>query len=209
VSRVDLRTRAGVARRAGQDPARYEERYRPTGAALGLASALLALGLGFLWHTQLIFAALTVLLAIPAMLAIARRPVAFRADHAGITLGSDRQLPRRPAVFIPWADAEKIILYPGHTSSGDQAQYVGVQRREGAPPPYGNEQVPWCPVPGVAAGAARRIKSWRLDREQSWPPSPPQWRRESPSSTPGTTPTGALKDRANARTSHRMACEPS
>ena len=79
------------------DPARYEERYRLAGAALGLASALLALGLGFLWHTQLIFAALTVLLAIPAVLAIARRPVAFRADHAGITLGSDRQLPRRPA----------------------------------------------------------------------------------------------------------------
>jgi hypothetical protein len=125
------------------DPGRYEERYRLTGAALGLASALLALGLGFLWHTQLIFAALTVLLAIPAVLAIARRPVAFRADHAGITLGSDRQLPRRPAVFIPWADAEKIILYPGYTSSGDQAQYVGVQRREGAPPlPYGNELVP-------------------------------------------------------------------
>ena len=149
------------------DPARYEERYRLTGAALGLASALLALGLGFLWHTQLIFAALTVLLAIPAVLAIARRPVAFRADHAGITLGSDRQLPRRPAVFIPWADAEKIILYPGYTSSGDQAQYVGVQRREGAPPlPYGNEQVPRCPLPGVAAGATRRIKSWRLDRGQ-------------------------------------------
>ena len=137
------------------DPARYEERYRPTGAALGLASALLALGLGFLWHTQLIFAVLTVLLAIPAVLAIARRPVAFRADHAGITLGSDRQLPRRPAVqmSIPWADAEKIIVYPGYTSSGGQAQYVGVQRREGAPPlPYGNEQVPWYPVPGVAAG---------------------------------------------------------
>jgi hypothetical protein len=149
------------------DPARYEERYRPTGAALGLASALLALGLGFLWHTQLIFAALTVLLAMPAVLAIARRPVASRADHAGITLGSDWQLPRRPAVFIPWADAGKIILYPGCTSRGSQAQYVGVQRREGAPPlPYGNEQVPWCPVPGVAAGATRRIKSWRLDREQ-------------------------------------------
>ena len=35
-------------------------------ATLGLASALLALGHGFLWHTQLIFAALTILLAIPA-----------------------------------------------------------------------------------------------------------------------------------------------
>jgi hypothetical protein len=121
------------------DPARYEERYRLTGAALGLASAVLALGLGFLWHTQLIFAALTVLLAIA----------------------------RCPAVFIPWADLEKIILYSGYTSSGDQARYVAVQRRKGAPPlPYGNEQVPWCPVLGVTAGAARRIKSWRLDREQ-------------------------------------------
>jgi hypothetical protein len=69
-------------------------------------------------------------------------------------------------VLIPWADAEKIILYVGYTSSGDQAQYVGVQRREGAPPlPYGNEQVPGHP-PGVAAGAAQQIKSWRLDREQ-------------------------------------------
>ena len=100
------------------DPGRYEERYRLTGAPLGLASALLAVGLGFLWHTQLIFAALTVLAVIPAVLAVARRPVAFRADHAGITLGSDRQLPRRPAVFIPWTDVERIVLYPCRKAAG-------------------------------------------------------------------------------------------
>jgi len=148
------------------DPGSYEERYSLTSTALGLASALLAIGLGFLWHTHLIFAALTVLAAIPAVLAVARRPVAFRADHAGITLGSERQLPRR-AVVIPWADVEKIILYSGYTSSGDQAQYIGVQRREGAPAlPNGNKQAPWCPVPGVAAGATRRIKNWRLDSER-------------------------------------------
>jgi len=41
------------------DPARYEERSRLAGAALGLASAVLALGLGFLWHARLILAALT------------------------------------------------------------------------------------------------------------------------------------------------------
>jgi hypothetical protein len=69
---------------------------------------------------------------IPAVVAMALRPIAFRADHAGITLGSERLLPRRPAMFIPWADIEKIILYPGHTSSGDRAQYIGVQRRERA-----------------------------------------------------------------------------
>ena len=101
------------------DPARYEERYRLTGAALGLASALLAVGLGFLWHTNLIFAALAVLAAIPAVLVIARRPVALRADHAGITLGSERLLPRRRPCSPPGQDVEKIILYPGY-SSGDQ-----------------------------------------------------------------------------------------
>jgi hypothetical protein len=157
------------------DPARYEERYRLTGAALGLASALLAVGLGFLWHTNLIFAALAVLAAIPAVLVIARRPVALRADHAGITLGSERQLPRRPAVFIPWADVEKIILYPGRKAAGfgdylwasGEVECIGVQRRDGAPAlPYGNEQAPGCPLPGVAAGATRQIKNWQLDREQ-------------------------------------------
>jgi hypothetical protein len=45
----------------------------------------------------------------------ARRVIAFRADQAGITLGAvpGRLMVRRgPAVFIPWADAEKIIFYP-------------------------------------------------------------------------------------------------
>jgi hypothetical protein len=157
------------------DPGCYEERYR-LGRAVGvLASALLALGLGLLWHTPLIFAALTVLFAIPAVLAVARPPVAFRVDHAGITLGSDRQLPRSPAVFIPWTDVERIILYPGRKAAGfgdyiwasDQAQYIGVQRRDGAPAlPHGNERAPWCPVPGVAAGATRQIKRWHLDRDR-------------------------------------------
>jgi hypothetical protein len=157
------------------DPGRYEERYRLTGAALGLVSALLALGLGLLWHTQLIFAALTVLAVIPAVLAVALRPVAFRADHAGITLGSDRLLPRRPAVFIPWADVERIVLYPGRKAAGfgdylwasGEVEYIGVQSRDGAPAlARGNKQAPWCPVPGVAAGATRPIKNWRLDRER-------------------------------------------
>ena len=30
----------------------------------------------------------------------------------------------------------------------------------------GNKQAPWCPVPGVASGATRPIKNWRLDRER-------------------------------------------
>jgi len=157
------------------DPGCYEERYRTSRAVQVLASALFALGLGVLWHTPLIFAALTVLLAVPAVLALVLRPVAFRADHAGITLGSDRLLPRRPAVFIPWTDVERIILYPDRKAAGlgdyiwasGEVECIGVLRREGAPAlPYGNKRAPGCPVPGVAAGATRRVIHWRLDRER-------------------------------------------
>jgi hypothetical protein len=91
------------------------------------------------------------------VLAIARRPVAFRADHAGITLGSDRQLlPRRPAVFIPWADAERIILYPGYISNGPKpSTSESSAGREPRPWPTATEQVPCCPVPGVGHGSTR------------------------------------------------------
>src|ERR1039457_2420235 len=160
------------------DLACYEERCRLTGgAALGLAASLLSIGLGFLWHTPVVFAALAVILAaltvtMPGggVIAAARRVTAFRADHAGITLGAvpGKLSGRGPAVFIPWADVERIVLYPAaRRGQGTQAQCLGVQRREGAPPlPRGNEQAPGCPVPGVAAGASRRITGWRLDRER-------------------------------------------
>jgi hypothetical protein len=149
------------------DPGCYEERYKLMGVAVSLAGGLLAVGLGALWHTpQVIFAAVAVLLAIPAVLTMALHPVAFRADQAGVTLGAVRMLPPRPAVFIPWADIEQIILYPAG-SGRKEVECVGVQRREGAPAlPYGNESAPGCPVSGVAAGAARRMTHWRLDRER-------------------------------------------
>jgi hypothetical protein len=151
------------------DPGCYEERYKVAGAALSLAATLLVLGLLAAvlgWHPQLIVAAFPALLAIPAVLAMALHPVAFRADHAGVTLGAVRVLPPRPAMFIPWADIEQIILYS--TGSGRKAvECVGVQRREGAPAlPYGNKWAQDCPVGGVAAGAARRMTNWRLDRER-------------------------------------------
>ena len=111
---------------------------------------------------------------IPAKFALARRPVAFRADPAGITLGSAgrpdsprRLLPSRRAVFVPWADVGQIILYTGYQGGGDLVQCIGIQRRPGAPAlPYGNEQASCCPVPGVAAGMTRPITGWRLDRER-------------------------------------------
>ena len=133
------------------DPGCYEERDRVTGRdALGLAAGLLAIGLGFLWHTQAIFLVIGVVLVIPAVMALARRQLAFRADHAGILLGGkhNRLTTRRgPAVLIPWVDVEQIILYS--SEPGDQApvQRIGIQRRNGA-------------------AEARKITGWRLDRDR-------------------------------------------
>jgi hypothetical protein len=116
-----------------------------------------------------VFSAIAVLLAMPALIAMARRKTAFRADYAGITLAT---LPdslaflRGSPVFIPWADVEQVILYPSGPSEPDapaRIQYIAVQRREGAaaPPPHGA-----TPAPGGATPAAHKITGWRLDRER-------------------------------------------
>jgi hypothetical protein len=164
-----------------QDPGCYEERYRLTGqAAAGLAIGLVSVGLGVLWQPPIsaaavvlaipvAFSAFTVLLAMPGLIAMARRKTAFRADYAGIALGT---LPdnlaslRGSPVFIPWADVKQIILYPSGPSVPDapaRIQYIAVQRREEAapPPPDGA-----TPVPDRATPAAHKITGWRLDRER-------------------------------------------
>jgi len=161
------------------DPGCYEERYRLTGQAFsGLAVGLVSVGLGLMWQPPIsaaalilaipvIFSAIAVLLAVPALIAMARRKTAFRADYAGITLGTLPDSPallRSPAVFIAWADVEQIILYPSGPSEPDvpaRIGYIAVQRRDAAAPPDGA-----IPAPGGAAPAAHKITGWRLDRER-------------------------------------------
>ena len=118
------------------------------------------------WVTWLTGLAVVWLLWRPASRAFFKR-YPLRADHAGITLGRQHYpLASRPAMFVPWADVEQIILYTGYQGGGP-APWIGIRRREGAPAlPSGNEQAPFCPVPGVAAGATRRNKGLRLDRER-------------------------------------------
>jgi hypothetical protein len=172
---------AGAVRRVQHlrmppDPGCYEERYRLTGrVALSLAPGLLFLALGIFLHLavpqRVIALAVGVVLTLPIVIGPASRKVAFRADHAGITLGADLfNLPfRLSAVLVPWADAERIILYPrpGPRWGDRDVQCIGIQRRQGAPPlSRGSKPAPGCPVPGVAAGAARRINTWRLDRQR-------------------------------------------
>jgi len=99
--------------------------------------------------------------------------IAFRADYEGVTLGAapgKLVVRRNRRVLIPWAHVEKIILYPagpGARDAADRDPWIGVRRREGSPVlPVGNGQAADCPIPGVAAGAAREVTGWRLDRER-------------------------------------------
>src|ERR1700728_2945982 len=123
----------------------YEERYRLTGpAVLGLAASILAIALGFV-------------LGLPAqgagLVDLARRTVAFRTDEDGITLGAvpDKLTVRRgSALFIPWADAEAIVIYRVHAGGRGRhvpVECVGIQRNASAEPLLGgNEQSPGAPL---------------------------------------------------------------
>jgi hypothetical protein len=157
----------------------YEERYRLTSrAAAGLAVSVFLVVVGFLWHLPVIFLPLGAALAVvtaqgAGVIDRVRRTTAFRADQAGITLGTvpDRLTVRRGSrLFIPWADVERIIIYPVHPRGrGSRAvvQCIGVQRRATAQPlQWGNEQAPGCPVPRVPAWATRMVTGWRLDRSR-------------------------------------------
>jgi hypothetical protein len=147
------------------DPGCYEERDRVTGRdGMGLAAGLLAIGLGFLWHTQAIFLVIGTVLATLTVIALARRQLAFRAGHAGILLAGepDRLTARRgPGVLIPWAEVEQIILYssepvsrPRFTASESSAV-----------------QAAWKLASSPAGG-------WTAT---AWPPSPRRWRPMSAS----------------------------
>jgi hypothetical protein len=152
---------------------RYEERYRLTGrATAGLVASVLLVVIGFLWHLPLIFLPLGLILAVltaqgAGVIDRVRRKTAFRADQAGITLGTvpDKLTVRRGSqLFIPWADVERIVLYQRRPAG---MQCIGVQRRATAKPlQWGNEQAPGCPVPRVPAWATRMIRGWRLDRDR-------------------------------------------
>jgi len=131
------------------DPGCYEERDRPDRRdGMGLAAGLLAIGLGFLWRTQAIFLVIGVVLAALTVIALTRRQFAFRADPAGILLpGGPGRLTacRGPAVLIPWADVEQIILYSSEPGEQAPVQRIGIRRR-------------------IGAMEARKVTGWRLDR---------------------------------------------
>ena len=157
------------------DPGSYEERYRLTSSVtLRLAGGLLFVGLGLMWQppvisaasvilaVPMIFSALTIAFAMPAVITIARRMTAFRADYGGITLGvmpTSLAALHRPAPFIPWAEVEKIILHRAGSPpwrGNRPVQGISVQRRDAAA----------SPVTGAAPRAACTIAGWKLNRDR-------------------------------------------
>jgi len=156
----------------------YEERYRLTvPVARGAAISLVSLIPAIFSHQPLPWLILGpiafVLATVPWVLAVASRKIAFRADMTGITLGTDPLTwPFRHAwsVFVPWSDAEAIALYQGGGPFGWRIggdPCIAIQRREDAPAlPRCNKPARRCPPPGVAAGAARPVTAWRLDRDR-------------------------------------------
>jgi purine-cytosine permease-like protein len=99
----------------------YEERYRLTfpvvrGAAFSVVPLIVAIFGHQLLPWVILAPVVFALATVPWLVAVASRKVAFRADMAGIMLGADP--PSWPfrhasAVFVPWSDAEEIVLYQG------------------------------------------------------------------------------------------------
>jgi hypothetical protein len=91
---------------------------------------------------------------VPYVILLARRAIVFRADQAGITLGPEVPTRQFFSEFIPWPDINKITLYqitrPSRTVGRQPGTYIGIV-------PHHRR---------LAAGAARRINAWRLDRER-------------------------------------------
>jgi hypothetical protein len=135
----------------------YEIRFRLTGLGgytviFGLV--LIAIGV---FRTQsslyerVIIAAVGGLVALREMIPIVSRKILFRADSAGITLGTLGRFGfPSPNVSIPWTDIKKIALYKITRRSrkfGRTGSHIVIVPR------------------GGAHGRARRIDTWRLDTE--------------------------------------------
>jgi hypothetical protein len=152
----------------------YQELHRLTGRIAGsLAFSLVFLAVGIFFPLpfleRVLYLAFGGVIALRAVAVVAGRMMAFRADQAGITLGSDLfNLPFRfSPVFISWADIERIVLYRRLRGQLRGVERIGIERRPEAPAlRHGNEPAPGCPVPGVAAGATRLITTWQLDRQR-------------------------------------------
>ncbi len=160
------------------DPGSYEARYRVSRAAQrGWSASLILLPTAFgllslSFPVALVLFVLGAVAALPIVAGLAVRRTAFRADYAGVTLGADLRdgwaWRWDRGVFVPWADVEQIVFYPGQGfPAGSRAPRIGIQRRQGTPElSAGDRPAPGCPLPRVSAADTRAVAGWRLDRDR-------------------------------------------
>ncbi len=99
------------------------------------------------------------------------RKVAFRVDETGVLLGGSPARYQATTAHVPWDDITGFVLWR-QVSGGASLPYVGVTRREGAPPlpgdgPRARAVLEYLvPVSADAAMASRAVTGWRLDKER-------------------------------------------
>jgi hypothetical protein len=139
----------------------YEIRFRLAGyEALFPVFGLLFLAGGILppgesLALRVFFIACGGLFILPFVILLASRPIVFRADDAGITLGPELPTLQFSSLFIPWADIDTVSLY----------KRVGLSNQRGKSPGTYIEIVLDDREP-AAPWATRRINTWRLDRQR-------------------------------------------
>jgi hypothetical protein len=107
---------------------------------------------------------------------ILSRRVALQVDAAGIILGGTPGRYRATTLHVPWPDVAEVRLWRQPLPYGRSMRYIGVTRRDGAPPLAGSRAgrasaaVAGTLVPrGLSAdllAASRPISLWRLDERQ-------------------------------------------
>lgn len=163
----------------------YVERYRWTlTIALGIAGDLAFVALAVFF--------MPLVLAVPvaggfgsfAVISVAgvvSRKVALRVDEVGVTLGGGPFRYAATTRFHPWQDIEAVTLWEryGPFTIGCWTPFafgpircVGLRRRTGALPitPGGRDRADrpafMAPVDGIAAGAARNMTAFAVDRDR-------------------------------------------
>jgi hypothetical protein len=64
-----------------------------------------------------------------------RGPTAVRVDQAGVTLCASPLYPKSTTRLFPWEDVASVIIWRGPFSGRiSKLEYIGVERRPGAPP---------------------------------------------------------------------------
>jgi len=176
-----------IAVMRSEDPA-YQARYGWSGTSWWLLAAGLALmSTGFLGWRAIFIEVLCIpcgaFLLANVLSALIGRPVAFRVDAAGVTIGGN-PIPfwyRSSTRFVPWAQIQQVRIWRrdfpltigGWRLFNGRAYYVGLMRGPGAPElseggflgSYANKPVYKGPS-NIAAGAARVVSMWTLDRRR-------------------------------------------